>query len=279
MSEKKVNWLVTDHNITVNYEGQTHIVARTGELANKLIKALKEKRMDEIPMLISTSKRIEKYSDGAFMVRDGQILVNGTPAPEVLGNKILKFSNEGLPYEPLVRFAEKLQKNPSYRSVNQLFQFLEKNDHPITESGNFIAYKKVREDFKDVHSGTFDNSPGKVVEMPRNQVNEDPNQTCSNGLHVANWDYAANFYGGGVMLEVEVDPADVVAVPVDYNQAKMRTCRYKVLGVVDRASDDSLRYTDFPKDEEEDETFCQYCGDEDCSGECEDEYPYHDEIL
>jgi len=297
----KVNWLITPDNITVNYEGQTHIVARTDALADRLIKAIKEKNMDEIPKLVSAAKRIEAFSDGMFKVVDGEIFVNGVSAPAALGNKILRFSNEGLPYEPLVKFAANIQRNPSYRSVNELFQFLEKNDHPITEDGHFIAYKRVRADFKDVHTGTFDNSPGQVVEMPRNQVNEDSTQTCSSGLHVANWDYAVNFYPGGVMLEVEVDPADVVAVPVDYNQAKMRVSKYKVLGVVDKShsTDTSLRFVnscdekDCTEDCEEprEEDSCSFCNEESCYGECEDydcdcidcfneedDYPYEDEL-
>jgi hypothetical protein len=293
MSNKKVSWLITDNNITVNYDGQTHIVARTDALADHLIKAVKEKKLDEIPNLVSTAKRIENFSKGTFVVQDGEILVNGIPAPAALGNKIIKFSNEGLPYEPLVKFAANLQRNPSFRSVNELFQFLEKNDHPLTENGNFIAYKKVRSNFTDCHTGTFDNSVGTVVSMARNQVDEDSNRTCSNGLHVANWDYANNFYGNGsgIMLEVEVDPADVVAVPTDYNQAKMRVCKYKVLGVVDHehSSDMGIRYTepqvDDTEEEEEDEEcvdcegcegcgggeFCSYCGEFDCYGECEDD--------
>jgi len=234
---KKVNWLITDQNITVNYDGQTHIVSRTDALANKLIDALKVKDLDAIPLLVSTAKRVEDFGNGNFVVKDGQIFVNGVLATKHLGDKIIKFSNEGLPYEPLVKFAENLQKNPSFRAVNELFSFLEKNDHPITENGCFIAYKKVRPDFLDIYTGTIDNSVGNTVEMPRNQVNEDPTQTCSHGLHVANWDYASNFYWSGIdskMLEVEVNPADVVAVPIDYNHAKMRVCKYVVLGVVDQ---------------------------------------------
>ncbi len=302
MSQKRFSYLITDQNITVNYDGQTHIVPRTDGLADRLIQAVREKRMEEIPNLVSTAKRIETLSKGNFVVRDGEILVKGVPAPAALSRKILQFLDEDLPHEPLVKFAENLQRNPSYRSVNELFQFLEKNDHPITDDGKFIAYKKVRNDFKDVHSGTFDNSPGNVVEMPRNQVNEDSTQTCSYGLHVANWDYAFQFYSGGVMLEVEVDPADVVAVPVDYNQAKMRVCRYKVLGVVDKehSSDTVLRRTheepvtdsgchNCEDCEECDEEFryCDYCGDETEAGnnlcpECqreEDDYPWEDEVL
>lgn len=284
---KKVNYIITDLNITVNYDGQTHIVSRKDGLADRLIKAIKEKNLEEIPLLVSAAKRIETFSKGKFIVKDGEILVNGIKAPIALGNKILKFSEQGLPYEPLINFAAKLQDNPSHRAVNELFQFLEKNDHPITESGNFIAYKRVRGNFKDIHSGTFDNSVGKVVKMARNQVDEDPNRTCSNGLHVANWDYAySNFYSESpqtdIMLEVEVNPAHVVAVPTDYNQSKMRVCEYKVLGVVDQqhSSDMQIRKVDTVDsdiDDSDDERCCSECGDylegdSDYCADCEQDY-------
>lgn len=273
---KRIPYMITDQNITVNFDGQTHIVPRTDALADRLIKAIKENNLEEIPNLVSAAKRIETFSNGNFTVRDGLILVNGVEAPAVLSNKIVKFSNEGLPFQPLVKFAERLQQNPSYRAVQELFTFLEKNDHPITESGNFIAYKRVRGTFKDIHSNTMDNSPGTLVQMPRNQVNEDSNQTCSYGLHVANWDYAHNHFASSdsetdVMLEVEVDPADVVAIPADYNNAKMRVCKYKVLGVVDseHSSETQLRVTVHPVDDtnEDDNHDCTICG-----GYCEEGY-------
>lgn len=304
----KVNWTVTDQNVVVNYNGETHIVRRTDALADRLIRALKENRMNEIPNLVSTAKRIETFSKGAFVVKDGRVMINGVAAPEVLSNKIVRFSNDGLPFQPLLRFAEKLQQNPSYRAVNELYQFLEKNDHPITESGNFIAYKRVRSNFKDIHSGTFDNSVGKVIEVPRNQVDEDSSRTCSYGLHVANWDYAHTQFAShdassDIMLEVEVNPSDVVAIPTDYNQSKMRCCRYRVLGVVTTPfnPETSLRVLDqesYDKDvreldREEDDT-CVECGAdvfdggdlcpdceydsefsatcEDCGGDCEAGY-------
>lgn len=269
---KKVNWLITDQNITVNYDGQTHIVPRSDGLADRLIKALKEQRLDEIPTLVSTAKRIEAFSEGNFAVKDGRIFVNGIEAPMHLGNKIVRFSNEGLPFQPLVKFAGRLQKNPSFRAVQELFLFLEKNDHPITESGNFIAYKRVRGSFKDIHSNTMDNKVGTVVEMPRNQVDENSAQTCSHGLHVANWHYAHTQFASSdpetdIMLEVEVDPADVVAIPADYDNAKMRVCKYKVLGVIDRehSSDVQLRVVndapvDEPTDDADEDQHCIRCG-------------------
>lgn len=309
MTNSKVNWLITDHNITVNYKGQTHIVARGDKLADQLIDAVKKNKLDLIPELVSAAKRVEKFSNGNFVVDGEDILINGFKAPTVLGNKIVKFSNEGLPYQPLVKFAENLQKNPSYRAVHELFQFLEKNDHPITEHGCFIAYKRVRGDFKDIHSGTMDNSPGKILELPRNQVDEDSAKTCSHGLHVANWNYAHTQFAScdpstDIMLEVEVNPADVVSIPVDYNQSKMRVCRYKVLGVVDRehSTEVHLRQTNESLDSSENEdylknsdgeTICSSCGEitdegyllcEACEEESSDdesssdEYPWEDEM-
>ncbi len=307
--QKRVNWAITDNNVSVNYEGESHIVPRTDALADRLIKAIKEGRVQEIPTLVSAAKRIEVFSKGNFRVEDGQVLVNGQPAPHALSHKIIRFSNDGLPFQPLVKFAENLQKNPSFRAVNELFTFLEKNDHPITENGNFIAYKRVRSTFKDIHSNTMDNSVGKTVEIPRNQVDEDSNRTCSHGLHVANWDYAHLHFASSdassdVMLEVEVNPADVVAIPADYNNSKMRVCKYKVLGVVTtpyepsralRVVDESYTPDDY-EDLSEDED-CEYCGEEVYDGdrlctECKydedseededdvenDRYPYEDEI-
>ncbi len=271
----KVNWIKTDQNITVNYNGETHILSLTDSLAPKLMDALRAREYDKIPALVSKAKQIEVSSGGRFLVRNGCIFVDDVEAPAALGKKILQFSDEGLPYEPLVEFARNLQKNPSFRSVNQLFSFLEKNDQPITDNGCFIAYKKVRSDFKDVHSGTFDNTPGQTVSMPRNQVNEDPNQTCSNGLHVANFSYAKDFYAGGLMLEIEVNPADVVAVPTDYNESKMRVCKYTVLGVVEQEASTPLRVTKPAPPAHVHDDCCEDEEDEDL--EEEDDYDDEDE--
>lgn len=282
---KRVSWIITDQNVTVNYEGETHIVKRADVLADRLIKAVKEGRLEEIPALVSAAKRIETFSKGAFLVKDGQVEINGVVAPQVLGDKIIRFSDEGLPFQPLLKFAQNLQENPSFRAVNELFSFLEKNDHPLTEDGNFIAYKRVRGDFKDLYTGTFDNSVGLSPEVPRNQVDEDCTRTCSKGLHVANWTYAHTQYGNtspdttDIMLEVEVNPKDVVAVPVDYNNSKMRVCKYKVLGVVTTPFDPSLSLRLVNKDHvfddllETDDTCCVagLCDcDEDCDCDCVD---------
>lgn len=278
----KPSYIITDNNITVNYNGETHIVSRKDSLAEQLLNAIRSGQEDQIPDLVSAAKKIVDYGQGDFEVKNHHVLIDGQPVHDVLSNKILDFQSQGLPHKPLVNFARNLMKNPSHRAVNELFLFLEANNHPLTEDGNFIAYKRVRPDFKDIHSGTMDNSVGNVVEMPRNQVDEDCNRTCSTGLHVANWDYSYNNFGSksDTMLEVEVNPEHVVAVPTDYNNAKMRVCKYKVLGVVQNPHDNNTHLrnvnpvtectTDCGEDQSDDdyEEPIVYCVD--CRAEVED---------
>ena len=126
--------------------------------------------------------------------------------------------------------------NPSKTAVDELYLFLEACELPITEDGHFIAYKIVKNDYKDIYSGTLDNSIGKTVSMPRNAVDDDRNRTCSAGLHFCSKDYLSH-YGSGSRsndrcILVKINPADVVSIPADYNNAKGRTWQYTVVGEV-----------------------------------------------
>jgi hypothetical protein len=82
--------------------------------------------------------------------------------------------------------------------------------------------------------------------MPRELVNDDPTQTCSAGLHVASIEYAKNFASDGVLVVCEVNPEHVVAIPIDYDQQKMRVCEYKVVEVLEQVY--SRPYIDDHKD-------------------------------
>ena len=157
-------------------------------------------------------------------------------------DRMVTMLQAGFPVEPLVNFMENMMQNPSYRAVNELYGFLEKNRLPITGDGHFLAYKKVRADFKDCHSGTMDNSVGQIVEMERNQVNDDKNQTCSAGLHFCSESYLKHF-GGERTVIVKINPRDVVSIPTDYDNAKGRACRYEVIGEVGVMPNDEKEFT------------------------------------
>jgi hypothetical protein len=69
--------------------------------------------------------------------------------------------------------------------------------------------------------------------MDRSKVDDDPNNTCSKGLHVASLPYLQH-YPGSVTVLVKVNPANVVSIPTDYNNSKMRVCEYEVFAVHDK---------------------------------------------
>jgi hypothetical protein len=133
---------------------------------------------------------------------------------------------------PLMKFWERLQRNPSFRSVQQLWNFMDHEGIPLTPEGTFLTYKSINGDLTDHHTGQVDNTPGVVNEMPRNKISDDPNEACHYGYHVGALPYVENFGRGNNrrIIICEVDPENVVCVPYDSSQHKMRVCKYKVLG-------------------------------------------------
>jgi hypothetical protein len=130
----------------------------------------------------------------------------------------------------LFKFILKLNLNPSKRAVDELYTFLDHKNLPITENGNFMAYKAVRADYTDKYSGKFLNTIDSVLEMPRNKVDDDKNIGCSYGFHAGTVEYAKDFMDrDGHLMLVEINPADVVSIPTDCQFQKLRTCKYKVV--------------------------------------------------
>lgn len=176
---------------------------------------------------------ISKTPDSGITIENGIVYYNGKELHNSLTDRMLRQLEEGFDITPLSNFLAKLQQNPSYRVVNSLYDFLEYGKIPITQDGDFVAYKAVASDWKDIYSGTIDNSIGSTPEVPRNEVDEDPEQTCSKGLHVCSFEYLPHFaHVGGHVVVCKVNPKDVVAIPKDYNNTKMRVCRYEVVAEV-----------------------------------------------
>lgn len=272
--------LITNRSLTVNFRGESRTVYKDDPVYDKFLSAIREERWNDIPELMKPEKVISYLSDGEMRVESGQVYVKTADGefevPSGLNSTILHYIEENLPFKPLVRFAANLSQNPSYRSVQQLFNFLERNNFTITEDGNFIAYKKVRDDFKDFHSETFDNSVGNILKMPRNQVDENPENHCSDGFHCGNYKYpSADFHPGqGQIVYVEVNPKNVVSVPNDFDCAKIRVCEYKVLGISKGEFKDPIYKKDSENTYGTDEELCEECWFEKDICVCDQEFCY-----
>ena len=231
------SYIRTDDHLTIVFDdGVSATVYATAPKYKAIVLALKDKDYDYARELALPVEQVKAQLFDTFGINEDQVIIEhgivkyeGKEMDNTLTRRMLQMLDEGFDIAPLKLFLVNLQQNPSYRAVNELYSFLEKGNLPITEDGYFLAYKKVRADYRDVHSGKFDNSVGQVVQMPRNEVDEDSRNECSNGLHFCSKDYLSNFGGEHIMI-VKINPADVVAIPADYNGSKGRTCRYLVIG-------------------------------------------------
>lgn len=138
--------------------------------------------------------------------------------------------------EPLNKFLTKFESN-KYSDVAavDLFEFLAINNHPLTTDGDFLAFKIVRDDLYDYHSGTVHHEVGAIIALDPSQVDFNRNQTCSRGLHFCSRDYLpqyGGFFGSKsdcALLILKINPADVAAFPRDYKNAKGRAVQYQVM--------------------------------------------------
>lgn len=175
---------------------------------------------------------------------NGRLYLDGEEIHNSLAETVVRFLQEGVEdWRPLVAFFENVQANPNEHSREQLYDWITEQNLSLTEDGLLIGYKGVTKDDEgnlvsctsgtaiadgEVVTGQIPNAVGTYVEMPRTEVMHNPWNDCDAGLHVGSYSYASDY--GTVVIEVHVNPRDVVSVP--NSSWKMRCCRYKVIGVL-----------------------------------------------
>lgn len=231
----KINYVKTKEYLTVIINGKPYAIKTKTKRERKVLKLLKEKKFDAVKTFLDARARLKRYTKNEFKIKENQIYDSSNAVvPEIIVHKLASLEQSGVDYRILKNFWENLKHNPSENSRNQLYNYLIRNHYPLTEDGCFLAYKKVTKDDKgnlvDGYTKTIRNNIGDVVTISRKEVDDNGNNTCSTGLHVAAWKYAQE-YSGEVLIEVKVNPEDVVSVPIDYDFQKMRVCRYTVLRI------------------------------------------------
>jgi len=196
---------------------------------------------------VSAANRFERITE-RVSVSNGRLFFDGDELNNSLSTQVVRFLKTGVAdWKPLVSFFENVQENVNEHSRTMLYDWLAAEEFTITDDGMIVGYKGVyRKDgggFEStssgqatvngvVHTGRIPQEIGDVVEMPRSSVAHNPAASCSTGLHVGTSDYANGF--GDTLLEVIINPRDVVSVPSDAGGQKMRVCRYRVSQIIKR---------------------------------------------
>ena len=186
---------------------------------------------EELINLLDVKTAIKTNSGGTLEVVGNQIHRNGEPVHHVVADRLIRLLQEGFDITPGLKFLEKILKNPSRNSQLELYNFLDRRNITIDEDGDFRAYKAIRADWTDKHTGKISNRIGAVVRMDRCLVDDNKNVHCGAGLHVGGLTYVQNFAGrDDKIIIVKVNPEHAVSVPTD-DAEKLRVCEYTVVDI------------------------------------------------
>jgi len=234
--------LKTDGSISMYLNGETMTVENDHPNFTKIVDALKAGKFDNIDLLVNISRAVISYTGNQVQVKDGQIYFGQTALHNTLTARVIAMMNEGFKFDHMLKFLENMLANPSRRSIDETYTFLENHGLPITDDGCFLAYKAVRNNYTDIHTGTFDNHIGKSPVMLRGLVDDNYEADCSNGLHCGSLGYVIEFghfvkgqsvgESGNRLLIVKVNPKDVVSVPKYADHTKMRVSTYTVVSEI-----------------------------------------------
>jgi hypothetical protein len=305
--------IVTPTSIAIFLRNKTLSMDSTNPLFHRLLTLIKPGEVSaidlaEIETIFDLNKFVTRHTNGRVTLSDDAVMLDGVRVNNVIAVRLLQMVKDGFKIDGMCRFLENLQENPSSATREQLYLWLEESSLPITADGMFLAYKKIDDDYSSYHRGPngtkIYNRVGDKPSMPREEVDPDRNTTCSQGLHFCAYSYLPHYMGtSGRVMVVKINPADVVAIPNDYNNAKGRAWTYEIVGEVapkdaefafkdvsltnqygtydDSATDISSPYEDYDLDDYDfaDNNFALFDGDPDdatkpCSEhECDaDEY-------
>jgi len=255
-----MKYILGADSLTVFVKGKPYTVNRSAEIFKATLDAIKKNDPEAFLSAVNMRQNIvnEFKQVTGIEIRGNRLYFNDREVNSLISIRVMEMMKFGLDVSPMVNFIKNLMENPSKRAVDETFGFVQACNLPVTEDGCILAYRRVQDNYMDVHSSSVPNKPadlftaeeinsmpiqcgskdevtvdidsasgGTVVYMDRNMVDEDKDNTCSYGLHFCSYDYLKSFSGKKTIV-VKINPKDIVAIPSDYNNAKGRTCRYEI---------------------------------------------------
>ncbi len=220
-----------DINMTIN---NSHVIP---EIINNKLNIVNEIIDNSTPVSseqFQTSKTEPKNNteNTVFAVIGEDTIITGIEQIDIQVKAIA--SSLGSP-EGMINFFKRLSTVKRQHSIRDLLTFMQKGELPIADDGSVLVYKTLRktsEDgiYVDCHTGQVKQRVGSIVEMHESKVDDNRNQECSYGLHIARRDYLKSFNTGSseACFLCKLAPEDVIAVPHG-DASKLRAMRYFII--------------------------------------------------
>lgn len=272
-----------DNGFTIVIDGETFLINLTHPQFERIKEVISKNDYESLGQILRGESDVNSVLALSEKVRfdfgNETIIVDGvTYKSEFLIKKALQFLNLGVSLQPLKNFVSKLFQNVSKAAIDELLLFLEKTNLPLSDDGDFYAYKMTKLNNWDWFSGrSVYYEVGATIKMPRNQVCDDRRRTCAAGLHFCSKDYLPSAYSNtNRCILLKINPTHVVSIPYDYNNSKGRACE---MTVVEEVNMDTIRhlfeaksptYTDY-EDDDYDSAAPEEVWNDICGGIYEDE--------
>lgn len=249
-----------DGTVQCHINCKAYTFGRDHKCYDKLIAAIRAyddgdlSAVAEIPRLINVTWAVEDYvseSEDLKVVR-GQLFFQGVLLQHFsFVDRLLKQMEMELPVDRLVKFIERLLKNPNaYHIADALFEFMSRGDDachlPIYPDGRLMTFKRVKPDgtpfwgdanftqryipleekyaddiirlrnegmSEDGITEWLQGQPGHIVHKPRLVCDTGHSQACSDGLHSGRFDYLKHFHWheDGINMACAIDPQDILS--------------------------------------------------------------------
>lgn len=227
------SYIFTARGLSVVVRGKALTVEETHMNYAAIVDAIVAEQWDTIASLIDgrqvVAAKIAEVEQTELSIDGSDIKFRGVAVDATLQTHILKMIQYGLPLSPINSFLVNLYNNPSKKAVDEAMRWITSNGITISPDGFLYVYKRVNNNFTSMYDNTTMNAVGTFVEMPRNAVDDRSENTCSAGLHFCSHAYLPEYNSGqGKILQLKLNPADIVSIPTDYNSAKGRACKYFV---------------------------------------------------
>lgn len=255
--------------LTAFIDGEIYAMVSSNPAFDKAVQMVRdgdESVVDVFDLANLAAKAFHSVTD-RVSIRHGVVYLDENPVDSEMSNIIVNYLGEGNDSAmPLVLFMERLDRNPSFTSRNQLWGFVKAHGIHLADDGRMVLYKGVNPtDEPDVYrstgsgrafvngeeqNGRIHTKVGDVVTMPRREISDDPNVACHAGLHCGARSYASSF--APVLITTLVGPEHVVCVPRDSSQAKVRVEEYEIMAPLGDREVNSIRWSDEDESDEDD---------------------------
>ena len=98
----------------------------------KALDALSRGDVGALVEACSIGRTVERFTDCNVEIRDGNVFYKGRPLYGLDVTRLLEYVRDNVPSIRLLRFLDRKQTNPSYRSIQELYKFLEHREMTLT---------------------------------------------------------------------------------------------------------------------------------------------------